>query len=46
MRSIRSFIALAAARPSNLPSDRLYSCVRGSEQPAKKPEPGLSFRPE
>src|ERR1700682_177350 len=47
MRSIRSIIALtAAARPSNRPSDRLYSCVFGSMQRTKKPELGLTLRPE
>ena len=47
MRSIRSYIALtAAARPSNRPSERLYSCVFGSMQQTKKPELGLTLRPE
>jgi hypothetical protein len=47
MRSIRSIIALtAASRPSNRPSDRLYSCVFGFMQQTKKPELGLTLRPE
>jgi hypothetical protein len=47
MRSLRPHIALiAAARPSNRPSDWLYSRVGGSVQQTKKPEPSLASKPE
>jgi hypothetical protein len=47
MRSLRTYIGLtAAARPSNRPSDWLSSRACGSMQQTKKPEAGLTVRPE